>query len=128
MNETMSAPMALDQARRREFVVLQTVVAGLIVILLSIIWGLFLAKASTALPNWAENVLVSIATASVLKLGDCLSALVQLASGRQVAQLGERLANSAPAETPAPADAQEAAQDTADAAQNKADAIKGAKP
>lgn len=126
---TLTASDTIDQARRREFVVLLTISLGLISILLAIVAGIFgwvPARAGLALPNWAENVLVSIGTASILKLGDCLAALVQLASGRQVAQLGERLANSAPTDTaPPPADVQEAAQDTADAAQTKADIIKG---
>jgi hypothetical protein len=121
----MNQSVTLDQARRREFVVLLVISGGLIAILLSIIAGLFLAKGSAALPNWAENVLVSIATASVLKLGDCLSTLTQLASGRQIGQLGERLGNSVPAKAPAPKDAEDAAQVTADAAQEQADEIKG---
>lgn len=82
--------------RRLEFTVLMIIAGGLITILIGIITGLFLTP--RALPNWAENVLVSIASVAGLKLGDCVSALVQLASGRQVAQLGERLADSKPAE------------------------------
>jgi dolichol kinase len=63
---------------------------GLLAILLSIVWGLFLNPRT--LPNWAENVLVSIATACALKLGDCLATLIALASGRQVERLGQSLA------------------------------------
>lgn len=74
--------------------VLLVISGGLITVLLSIILGLFLTP--RALPNWAENVLVSIATASALKLGDCLSTLVALASGRQVGELGTQLAQTAP--------------------------------
>jgi hypothetical protein len=74
--------------------VLLTIVIGLVVILLSIVWGLFLNPRT--LPNWAENVLVAIATASVLKLGDCIGALVALANGKQVGDLGKSLALSAP--------------------------------
>jgi hypothetical protein len=65
------------------------------IIALGILLGLFLTP--RALPNWAENVLVSIATASALKLGDCLATLVALASGRQVERLGNQLAGSSPA-------------------------------
>ncbi len=72
---------------RRDWVsdraVLLVIAGGLIGIILSIVWGLFLN--SKTLPNWAENVLVAIATASALKLGDCLSTLVALASGKQLA-------------------------------------------
>lgn len=75
-------------------VVLIIISVGLIAILLSIIWGLLLTHA--AMPNWAENVLVAIATASALKLGDCLSTLVALASGRQSERLSEQLGTSAP--------------------------------
>jgi len=69
---------------------------GLIAILMSIVWGLFLNPRT--LPNWAENVLVSIATACALKLGDCLATLVALASGRQTERLSTHLAASGPAE------------------------------
>jgi hypothetical protein len=101
----MILPGQIERARFREFVVLLVIAGGLITILLAIIAGLFLAKGSSSLPNWAENVLVSIATASTLKLGDCLAALVQLASGRQVEGLGNQLAKSSapdggPAGTP----------------------------
>lgn len=67
---------------------------GLIAILLAIIVGLLLTP--RALPNWAENVFVSIATAAALKLGDVLSALVAIANGRSVEQLGNHLANAPP--------------------------------
>lgn len=79
--------------------VLALISMGLIVILLSIVLGLFLTP--RALPNWAENVLVSIATASALKLGDCLSTLVALASGRSVERMGAQLGQSTPAADPA---------------------------
>jgi hypothetical protein len=79
-------------------IVLLIISTGLIVILLTIIIGLFVTP--RALPNWAENVLVSVATASALKLGDCLATLVALAGGRQVERLGTQLAGSLPSETP----------------------------
>lgn len=104
--------------------VLGLISGGLIAILLGILLGLFLTP--RALPNWAENVLVSIATASALKLGDCLATLVALASGRQVERLGNQLAGSAPlAVEPAPAGAAEAADETAEAAVAKAEEIAG---
>ena len=48
--------------------VLLAISAGLITILLVIVIGIYLTP--RALPNWAENVLVSIGTAGALKLGD----------------------------------------------------------
>lgn len=80
--------------RRHEFIVLLVIALGLIAIILAIVAGLFLT--TRALPNWAENVLIGIASVCGLRLGDCLSALVQLASGRQVARLGEQLAAAGP--------------------------------
>lgn len=65
------------------FVVL-SISVGLIVIEMSIVWGLFLNARS--LPNWAENVLVAIATAVALKLGDSLSSVVALVSGKELAR------------------------------------------
>lgn len=102
-------------------IVLSLVGGGLVVILLSIIGGLFFSPRAQVLPNWAENVLVSIATAAALKVGDVLAALVALDSGRQVETLGQQLAISQP--QPAPENAKEAAQDVADAAQHRADLI-----
>jgi len=75
--------------------VLLAISVGLILILLSIIIGLFLTP--RALPNWAENVFVSIATASALKLGDCVSAVVALSSGRTLDRMGTHLATATPA-------------------------------
>lgn len=74
--------------------VLMCISTGLILIIGGIILGIFTSPRS--LPNWAENVLVSIGTAAILKLGDCLSALVQLSSGRSVERLGNQLAATAP--------------------------------
>jgi dolichol kinase len=76
-------------------VVLLVISGGLILILLGILVGLFTSP--RALPNWAENVLVSIATVAGLKLGDSLSTLVALSTGRQVERLGNKLAESSPA-------------------------------
>ena len=77
--------------------VLMFISGGLILVLIGIIVGIFTSP--RALPNWAENVLVSIGTAAVLKLGDCLGTLVQLASGKSVDRLSGQLAASAPADT-----------------------------
>ena len=80
--------------------VLVVIAGGLIGIILSIVWGLFLN--SRTLPNWAENVLVAVATACALKLGDCLSTLVALAGGRQINAISDKLAASAPVEPEIP--------------------------
>jgi hypothetical protein len=88
--------------RRDELIVLGVIAFGLIVICLAIVLGLFFDN--NGLPNWAENVLVSIATAAALKLGDCISALVALSTGRQIENFGNSLANSPPAEPPAPSE------------------------
>ncbi len=96
-------------SNRDELIVLAFIAFGLLAILFSIIAGLFgwfESKAQQPLPNWAENVLVSIATATALKLGDVLSVLLALATGRQVGKqaeaLGVALAGSVPLDPPAP--------------------------
>jgi hypothetical protein len=85
----------LTAAGTHERGVLLVVALGLITILLAIILGLFTTP--RVLPNWAENVLVSIATAAGLKLGDVLSTLVALSSGRSTERLGTLLGNAPPA-------------------------------
>lgn len=90
----MSQRLAPEKVTDR--MVLLIISGGLIAILMAIITGLFLTP--RALPNWAENVFVSIATASALKLGDCLSTLVALAGGRNIATLGNQLAGTVPAD------------------------------
>lgn len=80
--------------------VLLAISGGLILIIGGIILGIFTTP--RALPNWAENVLVSIGTAGILKLGDCLNALVQLSTGKSVERLGNQLAATAPASTDVP--------------------------
>ena len=110
-------------------IVLLAISSGLIWIIMGILVGIFLSP--RAPPNWAENVLVSIGTAAILKLGDCLSVLVSLSTGKTNERLSTQLAQTAPlalTAEQAPKDAQEAAQDTADAAQDKADTIKGTQP
>lgn len=111
-----------------ELIVLSLIGGGLIVIIVLIICGLFgwfKSKANVPLPNWAENVLVAISTAAILKLGDVLAALVTLATGRQVETLGAQLATSTPSKTNVPASAEEAADQVADAASDEADQIRG---
>lgn len=121
----------MSSDRRNEFVVLLVIAGGLIGILLTIIFGLFLSsRPGFVLPNWAENVLISIASVTGLRLGDCLSSLVQLATGRQVERLGNQLAAAPPvsALVEPPPDVAEAAQEVADAAADKAGEIKQEQP
>lgn len=96
-------------SNRDELFVLALVGFGLLAILFAIIAGLFgwfESKVNAPLPNWAENVLVSIATACALKLGDVLAVLAALAAGRQAGKqtetLGKALAGSIPADPPLP--------------------------
>lgn len=114
--------MSRKTAHRDELVVLALFGGGLIGILLAIIAGLFLSSRGAALPNWAENVLVAMATGALLKMGDVLAALVSLATGRQVETLGQQLATSSPSGT-VPETAADAALQTADAATNEAESI-----
>lgn len=93
----MSDPL---HERPTDKAVLMFISGGLIAVLLAIILGLFLSPRT--LPNWAENVLVATATACALKLGDCIGALVQLASGKSVDRLSTKLADSAPIAAPPP--------------------------
>jgi hypothetical protein len=111
-------------ARRDELIVLGLISIGLVSIILAIVLGLFIDN--NGLPNWAENVLVSVATATALKLGDCISALVALANGRVIETQGTQLAGSAPMAPakPAPASAREAADQVAAAADEEADQIR----
>lgn len=88
-----ASPQNVDRLTDKH--VLLSIAMGLVVILLAIIVGLLLTP--RALPNWAENVFVSIATASALKLGDCVNAIVALSSGRSVERLGTQLASTSPA-------------------------------
>ncbi len=129
--ERRAARYALLSAgdRRHEFRVLMMIVVGLIGILLTITIGLFLtSRPGFSLPNWAENVLISIATACALKLGDCISALVALATGRTVADLGNRLGDSTP-NARTPRSAAEGAGEVAGAAAERAEEIaEGAAP
>lgn len=118
----MSAPTQPVE-RITDRLVLMMISVGLISILLSIIVGIF--RSTHELPNWAENVLVSIGTAAALKLGDCLSTLVALSTGKSVERLGNKLGDSSPNtdSTGAGPDAVEAARQTADAAAKKSDQI-----
>ena len=121
-------------SHRDELVVLSMIGAGMIVTVILVIIGIFgwfQTKATAPLPNWAENVLVSIISIFAVKIGDVLAALVTLATGRQTEKIADKLGESQPVTVlagPAPADVVEAAQDTADAAQAKADKIAQAAP
>lgn len=88
----MNDPAPVERITDRA--VLLMISTGLIVIILAIIVGIFITP--RALPNWAENVLVSIGTAAALKLGDCLATLVALSSGKSVERLGTQLGNALP--------------------------------
>ncbi len=106
--------------REKELNVLLFISVGLVLILLGIILGIYLTP--RALPNWAENVLVSIGTAGALKLGDCLSTLVALSSGRQQSRATELVAQAAPVpQEPTTGSAAEGAAEAAAAAQDVAD-------
>jgi hypothetical protein len=124
--------MTVRNSHREELVVLSMIGGGLVLILVLIICGLFgwfPSRSPNALPNWAENVLVALASMAGLKLGDVLAALVTLSAGRQVEKMGDRLAESAPQveKKPVPADAAEAAEQGAGAAEDERDAIVGDK-
>lgn len=95
MTELLRGPVE----RITDRAVLLVISGGLIVIILAIIVGIFVTP--RALPNWAENVLVSIGTAAALKLGDCLSTLIALSTGKSVERLGTQLGNAAPPADPA---------------------------
>jgi hypothetical protein len=116
-------------SHRDELIVLSMIGGGLVLILVLIICGLFgwfPSRSPNALPNWAENVLVALASMAGLKLGDVLAALVTLSAGRQVEKMGDRLADSAPSDKkPPPEDAKDAADQVADAAVEQADEIRG---
>lgn len=111
--------------RRDELIVLGIISIGLVVIILAIVLGLFLDN--NGLPNWAENVLVSVATAAALKLGDCIAALTNLANGRVIEHQSNQLGSSSPS-MPAPESAKEAADQVAGAAAEEAQHIKGDRP
>jgi hypothetical protein len=108
--------------RRDELFVLGLISVGLIVITLAVVLGLFLDN--NGLPNWAENVLVAIATAAALKLGDCIAALIALSTGRQVENFGNQLAQATPTK-PVPESVEQAAEQVAGAAQEEASRIGG---
>ena len=61
--------------------ILLAISVGLLAVLLTIIIGIFLSPRD--LPNWAENVMVSIGTAAGMKLGDCLATLLAMSAGRK---------------------------------------------
>lgn len=123
---------------RDELIVLMMIGGGMILTVILVIVGIFGwldTRVRAPLPNWAENVLISIISIFAVKIGDVLAALVTLATGRQTEKFTEKfadkLADSQPVPAPAPADAVEAAGQVAEAAVNKADKIaqaEGPKP
>lgn len=117
--------MAERDNHRNELIVLSLIGGGMILVVILIVCGLFgwfESKVAQPLPNWAENVLVGLVSVLGLKLGDVLNALVTLAVGRQVESLGNAAANSIPVKR-APADAADAAAQTAEAAVQEAEEI-----
>jgi hypothetical protein len=116
-------------SHRDELVVLSLIGGGMIltVVLVVIgIFGWFESKTNVPLPNWAENVLVSIISIFAVKIGDVLAALVTLAVGRQVEKMGDRLAESGPAsKDPVPEDATQAADQMLAGAEETHDQIVG---
>lgn len=116
-------------SHRDELIVLSLIGAGMIITVILVVCGIFgwfTTKTTQPLPNWAENVLVSVISIFAVKIGDVLAALVTLATGRQVETMGERLANSMPTKKPPPSSAGEAADQVADAATSEAADIKDA--
>jgi len=83
-------------------VVLLSIAIGLVAVIFAIVAVIYNATTPHAglLPNWAENVLVSIATAALLTLKECLSTLIALSSGKQLTTLGTQLGNAAPPPVP----------------------------
>lgn len=65
---------------------------GCFVVLLAIIAAISWAD----LPDWAESIFSAIAGGLVVKIADCLSALIALSSGRSVERLGDQLGSSIP--------------------------------
>lgn len=121
--------MTQPVSHRDELVVLSLIGGGMIltVVLVVIgIFGWFPSRLEGPLPNWAENVLISVISIFAVKIGDVLAALVTLATGRQVEKMGDRLASSSPGEQkPAPKDAKDAADRMLDGAEETHDEIVG---
>lgn len=111
-----------------DLIVLSLIGGGMILVIILIVVGLFgwfESKTTAPLPNWAENVLVSLVSVLGLKLGDVLNALITLATGRQVETMSRQLGESAPLprRDPPPKDAAEGAELAADAAGDVADEL-----
>ncbi len=120
----MNLPRA---AHRDELIVLSLIGGGMILTVILVIIGIFgwFESKATTIPNWAENVLVSIISIFAVKIGDVLAALVTLAMGRQTEKITDKLADSQPANRkPVPDSIGEAAEQVADAAASEAEEIK----
>lgn len=98
-------------------------VVAIAVMLTLIVLAVIAAVAFYELPDWCEALFSAIAGGAVVKLADCLNAIVALSLGRANEGLGASLARSGPALDPAPQDAAEGADQAADAAQRRADEI-----
>ena len=68
------------------------IAGGCFLVLMAIIIAMSLAT----LPEWAESIFSAIAGGLVVKIADCLSALIALSSGRSVERLGDQLGHSIP--------------------------------
>jgi hypothetical protein len=113
-------------SHRDELVVLSLIGGGMILTVILVVGGIFgwFSGNIEKLPNWAENVLISVISIFAVKIGDVLAALVTLATGRQVEKMGERLADSAPQERkPVPKDAKDAADQVLEGAEEAHDQI-----
>lgn len=88
MERTMSRQCDREGDRR----VVTFIAAGCFAVLIAIIMAMSLAK----LPDWAESIFSAIAGGLVVKIADCLSALIALSSGRSVERLGDQLGHSIP--------------------------------
>lgn len=74
------------------------IAAGCFLVLGAIIAAMAFGGAS--LPDWSESLFSAVAGGLVVKLADCLSALVALSSSRTSERLGMQLAASTPSDTP----------------------------
>ncbi len=117
----------MTRSHRDELIVLALFGGGLILLLETIAAGLLLVPDGAKIPGWAENVLVAMATGGLLKMGDVLSALVALSSGRQIEAFGDKLASSSPGEVSS-VTAADGAREAADAADRKAQQIEASVP
>ena len=84
--------MSKQSDREGDRRVVSFIAGGCFAVLLAIIAAMSWAK----LPDWAESIFSAIAGGLVVKIADCLSALIALSSGRSVERLGDQLGHSIP--------------------------------